>query len=59
MGSAKSRGLRGNVVTWGREVRGFVDYVGQIYFDVGQFLFCVGQLLFTRRDYFTILQLIV
>ena len=28
-------------------------------FCVSQKIFCVGQLLYTRRDYFTILQLIV
>ena len=34
--SAKSRGLRGNVVTWVKFLRGCVGYVGQKKFSVDQ-----------------------
>ena len=92
--SAKSRGLRGNGITWVKFLRGCVGYVGQKNFSVDQhftwlrepsniflhesnFIAWVQNLLcgtklfggsnfilrgstfFTRRDYFTILQLIV
>ena len=37
----------------------YVGWVGEINFCLGQVGFGVGWLLFTRRDYFTILQLII